>query len=283
MLPNYWMSPETNSINRLGMLNIEHFETISLDGIWRFQLLTSPTDKSHHRWTKIPVPGLWTMQPTSDDFFDKPHYTNTQMPWDHVAPEVPELNPTGVYERDFYIPASWEGKRVVLHLGGYESVAVISVNGVEVGLTKDSRLAAEFDITGQIKRGKNNLEIKVTKWSDATYIEDQDQWWHGGITRSVKLYATEHVFIERFATTAGLKADGTTGTLKVEAIIGSIGGKSTDGYTLRTFIDELPKVKSAQLSATYKDHVSPLFTEMTAEMREADRKFFAGEYWSEPP
>ena len=279
MLPNYWMSPETNSINRLGMLNIEHFETISLDGIWRFQLLTSPTDKSHHRWTKIPVPGLWTMQPTSDDFFDKPHYTNTQMPWDHVAPDVPALNPTGIYERDFHIPASWEGKRVVLHLGGYESVAVISVNGVEVGLTKDSRLAAEFDITGQIKRGKNNLEIKVTKWSDATYIEDQDQWWHGGITRSVKLYATEHVFIERFATTAGLKADGTTGTLKVEAIIGSIGGKSTDGYTLRTFIDELPKVKSAQLSATYKDHVSPLFTEMTAEMREADRKFFAGEYW----
>ena len=146
MLPNYWMSPETNSINRLGMLNIEHFETLSLDGTWRFQLLSSPSDDSRKRWTKIPVPGLWTMQPTSDDFFDKPHYTNTQMPWDHVAPDVPALNPTGIYERDFHIPASWEGKRVVLHLGGYESVALITVNGVEVGLTKDSRLAAEFDI-----------------------------------------------------------------------------------------------------------------------------------------
>ena len=154
------------------MLNIEHFETISLDGVWRFQLLSSPEDDSRKRWTKIPVPGLWTMQPTSDEFFDKPHYTNTQMPWDHVAPEVPVLNPTGVYERDFEIPSSWDGKRVVLHLGGYESVAVISVNGIEVGLTKDSRLAAEFDITGQIKRGKNNLEIKVTKWSESTLTLD---------------------------------------------------------------------------------------------------------------
>ncbi len=261
------------------MLNIEHFETLSLDGIWRFQLLSSPTDDSRRRWTKIPVPGLWTMQPTSDDFFDKPIYTNVQMPWDHIAPEVPALNPTGIYERDFDIPQSWDGKRIVLHLGGYESVAVISVNGVEVGLTKDSRLAAEFDITGQIKRGKNNLQIKVTKWSDATYIEDQDQWWHGGITRSVKLYATQDVYIEKFATTAGLKADGTTGTLKVEALISSINGKSTDGYTLRTHIEELPKVKSASLTQTLHKHVAPIWTEMTEEMIRANRKYFGGEYW----
>jgi beta-galactosidase len=210
MLPNYWMSPETNSINRLGMLHIEHFETLSLDGTWRFQLLHSPTENVRKRWSKIPVPGLWTMQPTSDVFFDKPIYTNVQMPWDHVAPEVPEENPTGIYERDFDLPLSWDNKRVVLHLGGFESVAVITVNGVEVGMTKDSRLAAEFDITSVVKRDRNVMRIAVTKWSDATYIEDQDQWWHGGITRSVKLYATEHVFIEKFATTAGLKADGTT-------------------------------------------------------------------------
>jgi beta-galactosidase len=279
MLPNYWMSPETNSINRLGMLHIEHFETLSLDGTWRFQLLHSPTENVRKRWGKIPVPGLWTMQPTSDVFFDKPIYTNVQMPWDHIAPEVPQENPTGIYERDFDLPLSWDNKRVVLHLGGFESVAVITVNGVEVGMTKDSRLAAEFDITSVVKRDRNVMRIAVTKWSDATYIEDQDQWWHGGITRSVKLYATEHVFIEKFATTAGLKSDGTTGTLKVEAIIGSINGKATDGYTLRTSIEELPKVKSAQLSQTLKKHVAPIWTEMTAEMINANRKHFAGEFW----
>jgi beta-galactosidase len=279
MLPNYWMSPETNSINRLAMLNIEHFETLSLDGTWRFQLLRSPNDQSRKKWTSIPVPGLWTMQPTSDIFFDKPIYTNTQMPWDHVAPEVPDENPTGIYERDFEVPQSWDDKRIVLHLGGYESVALITVNGTEVGLTKDSRLAAEFDITAFIKAGRNTVKIAVTKWSDATYIEDQDQWWHGGITRSVKLYATDHVYIEKFATTAGLKADGTTGTLKIDAVIGSIKGKNVDGYTLRTSIEELPKVKSAQLSATYKHHTTPAWTEMSAELQEANRKHFAGEYW----
>jgi beta-galactosidase len=279
MLPNYWMSPETNSINRLPMLNIEHFETLSLDGTWRFQLLRSPSDQSRKKWTSIPVPGLWTMQPTSDIFFDKPIYTNVQMPWDHVAPEVPAENPTGIYERDFEVPQSWDDKRIVLHLGGYESVAVITVNGNEVGLTKDSRLAAEFDITAFIKAGRNTVKISVTKWSDATYIEDQDQWWHGGITRSVKLYATDLVYIEKFATTAGLKPDGTTGTLKIDAVIGSIKGKSVDGYTLRTSIEELPKVKSTQLSATYKHHVTPVWTEMSAELQEANRKHFAGEYW----
>jgi len=261
------------------MLNIEHFETNSLDGTWRFQLLRSPSDQSRKKWTAIPVPGLWTMQPTSDTFFDKPIYTNVQMPWDHVAPDVPAENPTGIYERDFEIPQSWNGKRIVLHLGGYESVAVVFINGDEVGLTKDSRLAAEFDITSFIKHGRNTVRISVTKWSDATYIEDQDQWWHGGITRSVKIYATDHVYIEKFATTAGLKADGTTGTLKIDAVIGSINGKSVDGYTLRTSIEELPKVKSAHLSGTYRSHVTPLWTEMSAELQEANRKHFAGEYW----
>jgi beta-galactosidase len=279
VLPNYWMSPETNSVNRLPMLNIEHFESISLDGTWRFQLLKSPTDDSRKRWGKIEVPGLWTMQSGDELFFDKPIYTNVQMPWDHIAPDVPKENPTGIYERDFLIPQSWDSKRIVLHLGGYESVALLSINGVEVGLTKDSRLAAEFDITQFIKRGKNTVRITVTKWSDATYIEDQDQWWHGGITRSIKIYATDEVFIERFHATCGLKTDGTTGTLRVEAFVGAINGKNTDGYTLRTFIEELPKVKSASMAKALKNHVAPVWTEISEELRDASKKHFFGEFW----
>ena len=192
------------------MLNIEHLEKISLDGIWRFQLLASPTDTSHKKWSKIEVPGLWTMQPHSQIFFDKPIYTNVQMPFEEQPPNVPENNPTGIYERDFEIPSAWSGKRIVLHLGGYESVALIHINGKEVGLTKDSHLAAEFDITPFLERGKNTVRITVVKWSDATFIEDQDHWWHGGISRSVKLYATNSVFIDRLYTTAGLEADNST-------------------------------------------------------------------------
>ena len=279
MITNYWMSPETTSVNRLPMLNIEHIEKISLDGAWRFQLLHSPLDRIGKKWSTIPVPGLWTMQPESDVFFDRPIYTNVQMPFDEQPPQVPAKNPHGVYERDFEIPDSWRDKRIVLHLGGYESVALVSVNGVEVGLTKDSRLAAEFDVTQFIRRGSNVLRIDVTKWSDATFIEDQDQWWHGGITRSVKLFATNKVFIERFYTTAGVEKDCTTGTLNIRAYIASIDNLSSDGYTLRTSIEELSKVKSAKLEATIKRFSAPLWTERDETLKLRSDEYFHGKFW----
>ena len=261
------------------MLNIEHFEQISLDGTWRFQLLHSPTEKIGKRWATIPVPGLWTMQEPSEIFFDKPIYTNTQMPFEHQPPYVPAENPTGVYERDFYIPKSWSGKRIVLQVGGYESVALVYINGQEVGLSKDSRLAAEFDVTQFVSDGNNVVRIDVTKWSDATFIEDQDQWWHGGITRSIKLYATNKVFIERFKSVAGLDKDGSTGTLSIEADLGSLDDLSTNGYTLRTSITELPKVKSANLSKTVKNFASPKWTERDADLKKRSDDYFHGKYW----
>jgi hypothetical protein len=120
--------------------------------------------------------------------WDKPHYTNVQMPFEGVPPEVPELNPTGIYEREFEVPAEWAGRRVVLHVGAAESVLLVSLNGDEFGVGKDSHLASEFDLTDRLRPGANRLTLRVVKWSDATYVEDQDQWWHGGI--SVFLYAT---------------------------------------------------------------------------------------------
>ena len=261
------------------MLNIEHFEQISLDGTWRFQLLHSPTEKIGKRWASIPVPGLWTMQEPSEVFFDRPIYTNTQMPFEQQPPFVPQENPTGVYERDFDVPKSWSGKRIVLQVGGYESVALVYINGQEVGLTKDSRLAAEFDVTQFVSSGNNVLRIDVTKWSDATFIEDQDQWWHGGITRSIKLFATNKVFIERFKSVAGLEKDGTTGTLSIEADLGSLDNLSTDGYTLRASITELPKVKSANLSKTIKNFTSPKWTEREASLKKRSDDYFHGKFW----
>ncbi|NCU84283.1 MAG: hypothetical protein EBV60_05530, partial [Actinobacteria bacterium] len=79
-------------------------------------------------------------------FGDKPIYTNTQMPFDQLPPSVPRDNPTGVYEREFTLPVSWKNKRVVLSIGGFESLAILTINGKEVGVAKDSRLASEFDI-----------------------------------------------------------------------------------------------------------------------------------------
>ena len=273
------MSPETTSVNRLPMLNIEHLEKISLDGTWRFQLLRNPLARLGKKWSSIPVPGLWTMQPESDVFFDKPIYTNVQMPFEEQPPYVPEENPHGVYERDFDIPESWRDKRIVLHLGGYESVALIYINGIQVGLTKDSRLAAEFDVTKFVHPGSNVIRIDVTKWSDATFIEDQDQWWHGGITRSVKLFATNKVFIERFYTTAGLDHNRTTGTLNIRAHIASIENLSIDGYSLRISIEELAKVKGSELEATIKNFIAPLWTERDEKLKRRSDEYFHGRFW----
>ena len=262
------------------MLNIEHIEKISLDGTWRFQLLHNPLDRIGKKWSTIPVPGLWTMQPESEVFFDKPIYTNVQMPFDEQPPFVPAENPHGVYERDFDFPESWKEKRIVLHIGGYESVALVFINGVEVGLSKDSRLAAEFDITKFVRRGSNVIRIDVTKWSDASFIEDQDQWWHGGITRSIKLFATNKVFIERFYTTCGVEKDCTTGTLDIRAQISAIDGVSTDGYTLNVRIEELSKVKSAQLSQTIHTFTAPIWTDFNEELRNAVSAYFHGKFWA---
>ena len=165
----------------------------------RMRIRSQPfvNEEPSRRWRTIPVPGLWTMVEGEQPFGDKPIYTNVQMPFDELPPNVPTNNPTGIYEREFTVPTSWVNKRIVLSIGGFESVAVVYINGVEVGSAKDSRLAADFDITDFVTNDSNEIRIKVIKWSDSSFIEDQDQWWHGGITRSVKLYATEEVFRAR--------------------------------------------------------------------------------------
>ena len=211
-----WTTPELTSIGRLTMHSVPHLDRRELDGRWRFQLLHTPEEELGSSWSEAAVPGCWTMQGT----FDLPHYTNVQMPFPGRSPHLPDVNPTGVYERDFTLPAEWlSDRRIVLHVGAAESVLIVVVNGTDVGVSKDSHLAAEFDVTGLVKPGTNTVRLTVVKWSDATYIEDQDQWWHGGITRSVYLYATPRVHFADIRVNASLADDMKTGTLELLADI----------------------------------------------------------------
>ena len=273
----YWNSPETTSINREPMLNIAHEDFVSLDGQWDFQLLRSPDDQPGRSWTTIPVPGLWTTQEESHHFWDRPIYTNVQMPFDDLPPYVPTNNPTGIYERDFTVLDNWVGERIVLQIGGFESVAILSVNGVEVGMAKDSRLAADFEISSFVNPGKNRIQIKVVKWSDATYIEDQDQWWHGGITRSVKLFITPRVHIARFYPTAGLKADGKTGTLDIRAFVAAAQDASFEGYSLSARVEGVARAKTLSAKVIGSSRIE--WTEMPADYQAIARDFFHGTYW----
>ncbi len=216
-MPRPWADPELIARGRLPMHAVPHLDRLELDGTWRFQLLHTPdADPAEAAWRDIEVPGCWTMQ----DTWDHPIYTNVQMPFPDRPPATPEANPTGVYERSFELPAAWTGRRIVLHVGAAESVLIAHVNGVEVGVSKDSHLAAEFEITGLLRTGANDLRLTVIKWSDASFIEDQDQWWHGGITRSVFLYATGLVHLAGLRIDAGLDEDLSTGTLELEVALG---------------------------------------------------------------
>jgi beta-galactosidase len=213
---------------------VRHDPDRVLDGTWRFQLLADPdAPLDPEAWRDIAVPGCWTMQ----DTWDRPHYTNVQMPFPGLPPTLPEVQPTGVYERTVHVPPAWLKRRVVLHVGAAESVLLVRLNDRDVGLSKDSHLAAEFDVTDLLRSGPNVLRLTVVKWSDATYVEDQDQWWHGGITRSVYLYVTDRVHIADIVATAGLAHDLRTGTLDLTV---DLGGLDPDASTDWTVEAEIP-------------------------------------------
>ena len=227
-MKNIWENPEIQSFNRLEirspLINYESEELAlnevctgpenltctksknvkSLDGMWDFKLVNNPDTETEElkNWysedfkdsfDKIRVPGTWSLQG-----FDHPHYTNVQMPFDTLPPSVPEDNPTGLYKIKVKLPENWNNKRIVLHIGSAESTTILYVNGNLAGISKDTRLPCEFDISQFISDYSKEvlIAIKVVRYSDASFVEDQDQWWFGGIHRSVYLYATNNLFIE---------------------------------------------------------------------------------------
>jgi beta-galactosidase len=185
------MQPELASLNRLlptATLARSAARVRGLDGRWEFRLVARPEDAPRvlaaaRGWHEVEVPGLWTMQG-----FGKPHYTNQVMPFDNPPPTVPEQNETGVYRRTFTLPRGWRSRPVVLHFGGSEGVLYVLVNGSAVGIAKDARTPAEFDISELVRHdGPNELIAVVVRWSDASFVEDQDQWWQAGLPRSIRL------------------------------------------------------------------------------------------------
>ncbi len=206
----------------------------SLNGLWDFHLADRPENipaafvapdfKLDESWKPIPVPSNWTMQG-----YDKPHYTNVQMPFQQEPPFVPDENPTGCYRTSFSVPTDWNGRRIVLKFGGAESVLAVYLNGQPVGLAKDTRLDSEFDITDFVHSGEGNvLACVCIKWSDASFVEDQDQWWMGGIYRDVSIYSTEKTWIQDVFAVGNLGTDG-EGELNVRAKIG-FGGTPQENY-----------------------------------------------------
>ncbi len=196
----------------------------SLNGTWSFRLFERPEQAFQPEllrapdgstgWQAIRVPGNWTMQG-----FDRPHYTNVVMPFRNDPPRVPDQNPTGVYRTVFSLPDDWLPRRTVLHFDGVESCWYVYCNGRLVGMSKDSRLAAEFDLTPFVVAGDNHLLVVVLRWSDGSYLEDQDHWWMAGIYRDVYLYSTDKTYLQDVHADADLDETGGQGCLRVHTRI----------------------------------------------------------------
>jgi beta-galactosidase len=183
----------------------------NLNGMWKFNLVESPFEApvgfetlnyDDSAWENIAVPSNWELHG-----YGKPVYTNILYPFKREgadsrfelelakgqvelnAPFVPEKNLTGCYRTTFEVPDYYEGKDVYIEFGGVESCFYLWVNGVEIGYSQDSKLDAVFDITHAMKKGKNELAVKVLQFCDGTYLEDQDYWHLSGIHRDVRIYA----------------------------------------------------------------------------------------------
>jgi len=172
-----------------------------LNGEWRFDYAGTPAAApapgefvdpafDDADWDAIPVPGHW-----QTNGYGHPHYTNTDYPFPVDPPDVPTENPTGSYRREFHVPESWEGRRIVLRFEGVDSACRVWVNGEAVGFSRGSRLPAEFDVSEHVTPGANTLAVRVRKWSAGSYLEDQDTWWLSGIFRDVSLYATPETHV----------------------------------------------------------------------------------------
>ena len=170
----------------------------SLDGTWEFRLSASVLDipdddwlvSDTAGWSEIAVPGHWNL-----NGFGLPAYSNVQFPFPIDPPHPPDHNPIGDYRRRFDLAGelahTWTtpGSRVVLRLDGVESAADLFLNGERLGSTRGSRLTHEFDVTAHLRASENVLGVRVAKFSDATYLENQDMWWLPGVFRSVTLLA----------------------------------------------------------------------------------------------
>ncbi len=201
----------------------------SLDGLWKFHWSPRPderpasffrTDFDDADWDEIPVPSNWQLQG-----YGYPIYTNIVYPWGPPAPpDVPHNHdPVGSYRTRFTVPPEWQNRRVIIHFDGVESAFYIWVNGKEVGYSQGSRTPAEFDLTSYLKDGRNLLAVEVYRWSDGSYLEDQDFWRMSGIFREVYLYSTASLFVRDFWARSQFDASYGDAQLKVEVALENSG------------------------------------------------------------
>ena len=250
---SFWEDPHINGVDRLPMRAASQpFATEksaiaakwgssdrikSLNGVWKFNFSPTPEQAPKDffnpsfdasKWDNLQVPSNWELKG-----YGTAIYTNIKYPFEVNPPFIAHIdNPVGCYIQEFEVPQTWKEMRVLLHFGGVSSAYYVWINGKEVGYSEDSYLPADFEITKHLKPGKNKLAVKVMRWSDGSYLEDQDHWRLSGIQREVYLEAVPQAFISDFFVKTELDSVYTDAEIKVIARVNGINSKNAKGWTL---------------------------------------------------
>ena len=248
-----WHDLQVNEINRLP-LHTMHFaydpndfpgtgaeyldkkksmNYLSLEGTWKFNWVANAderptdfykTDLDDSKWNNIQMPGNWEMLG-----YGQPEYVNVGFAWrghfDQQPPAVPTKdNHVGSYRREINIPSNWDGKRVIAHFGSVTSNIYLYVNGKFAGYAEDSKVAAEFDITPFLKKGKNLIAFQTFRWCDGSWCEDQDFWRLSGVARESYLFARDaQLHLEDIRVTPDLVNNYKDGVLNISAKVKGTG------------------------------------------------------------
>ncbi len=247
-----WEDPLVTSINRdRARATSYSYETIEdalagdrsqsrllmLNGKWDFHFAMKPDNapsnfykKRVKRWDKIEVPSNWELQG-----YDIPIYSSAVYPFRPVNPPyVPrDYNAVGSYQRVFTVPRDWQDMNITLHFGGVNSAFKVWVNGKFLGYGEDSCLPSEFNVTPYLKKGENRLSVQVIRWSDASYLQDQDHWRMSGIQREVFLMAEPKLRLADFFVQTKLDNDYQDATLSVRPRFDNYTGEAVKGFLLK--------------------------------------------------
>ncbi len=222
---------------------------LSLDGMWKFHFVDTPDKRPYwffkddydtRDWKDIEVPSNWQMKG-----YDFPIYVNITYPFEKNPPFIDhKWNPVGSYKRFFKVPSEWKNKEIFLHFGAVSSAFYVWVNEQLVGYSQDSKVPAEFDITKYLRKGKNSLAVEVYRWSDGSYLEDQDFFRLSGIQRTVFLHARPKTFISDFFAKGDLENNYSDGNLKLDVSLASSENNSDNFVVEASLFDDGQKIYS---------------------------------------
>ena len=270
-----WENPAVLGINKLpyhATLQLpskekECKEIVSLDGEWQFRWSRNPEERivdfyredyDVSQWGKITVPGNWQTQGYGTPIYininypfvkDRPRVT-TEPPKDWTAYE--NRNPVGQYVTFVDVTKEMLSKNLILHFGGVHSAMYVWINGQKVGYSQNSMSPAEFDVTKYLRAGKNKLAVEVYRWSDGSYLEDQDYWRLSGIFRSVQLWVRPLVHIADYQVTAVPNADYSKFTVNAKIAVCNTGKKTAKNLLVQLQMD-CPELYGVNVNPNHKN------------------------------